>query len=119
MRPDSAALSAISRDIGCNGFYPFVVRDDASTEGRMFAPAIGIAEDPVTGNANGPLGAYIARHGLLPHDGRRLSFDGHQGRVLRRDGVVRVMVEIEEGEAISVAIAGDAVQLFSADLRVG
>ncbi|AKU21182.1 PhzF family isomerase [Massilia sp. NR 4-1] len=118
LRPDADVLSAISRDIGCNGFYPFVIRDDASTEGRMFAPAIGIAEDPVTGNANGPLGAYIVRHGLLPHDGCRLAFDGHQGRALRRDGVVRVMVAIEDGEAVGVAIAGDAVQLFAVDLRV-
>lgn len=118
LRPDAAALSAISREIGCNGFYPFVLRNDASTEGRMFAPAIGIAEDPVTGNANGPLGAYLVRHGLLPHDGKHLRFEGRQGRALRRDGVVHVTVAIHENDAASVAIAGDAVQLFATDLRV-
>ncbi len=118
LRPDAAALSAISREIGCNGFYPFVIRDAASTEGRIFAPAIGIAEDPVTGNANGPLGAYLVRHGLLPHDGRQLRFEGHQGGALRRDGVVHVTVEIGANDAAAVAIAGDAVQLFAAALRV-
>ncbi|GMQ62139.1 hypothetical protein AN2V17_13700 [Vallitalea sp. AN17-2] len=34
----------------------------------MFAPAIGINEDPVTGNANGPLGAYIVHHKLVKHN---------------------------------------------------
>ena len=32
----------------------------------MFAPAIGIPEDPVTGNGHGPLGAYLVRHGIVP-----------------------------------------------------
>ena len=58
LSPDLAALSAISKQIGCNGFFPFQIRPDKNeTDGRMFSPAIGIVEDPVTGNANGPMGA--------------------------------------------------------------
>jgi len=33
-------------------------------------PAIGINENPVTGNGNGPLGAYLVHHGLVSHDNR-------------------------------------------------
>ncbi len=54
--------------------------------GRMFAPAIGIEEDPVTGNANGPLGAYLVHCGLVRHNGALLSFQVVQGEANRADG---------------------------------
>ncbi len=117
LAPNLGALAALSADIGCNGFFPFMVRPgEAATDGRMFAPAIGISEDPVTGNANGPLGAYLVKHGLMAHDGRKLCFDGHQGRALRRDGVVHVCVAIARDEPVKVTIRGDATILFSAML---
>lgn len=117
--PDHAALAALSAAIGCNGYFPFQLRAcGRATDGRMFAPAIGIPEDPVTGNANGPLGAYLVRHGLMAHDGKLLRFDGHQGRALGRDGVVHVEVAIEQGEPRHVAIRGSAAILFSAPLAL-
>ena len=116
--PDQAALTSISAQIGCNGYFPFQIRHDkaATTDGRMFAPAIGIAEDPVTGNANGPLGAYLVRYGLMPHDGHQFDFEGHQGRAMRRDGVVQVTVDVEADQPAQVSIHGDAVLLFTAEL---
>ncbi|MEJ6001466.1 PhzF family phenazine biosynthesis isomerase [Paucibacter soli] len=120
LRPDLAALTALSAELGCNGYFAFQCRADqaGASDGRMFAPAIGIAEDPVTGNANGPLGAYLALHGLMPlDDGRRLRLAGHQGRALGRDGVVHVEVQIDAAGAPSeVSIAGDSCILFSAEL---
>lgn len=116
--PDHAALTQLSARLGCNGFFPFVLRaKEHATDGRMFAPAIGIPEDPVTGNANGPLGAYLVRYDLMQHDGARLTFHGHQGRAIGRDGVVEVMVDIEQGQPSQVFIKGDAVILFDAPLR--
>jgi PhzF family phenazine biosynthesis protein len=120
LAPDLGALARLSARIGCNGWFPFQRRRDAlATDGRMFAPAIGIPEDPVTGNANGPLGAYLVRHALMPHDGRTLRFAGHQGRRLQRDGVVHVEVDIAQGQPTRVTIAGDAVVLFAAPLSLG
>jgi len=118
LQPDMDALAVLSREIGCNGWFPFVLKGSSATEGRMFAPAIGIPEDPVTGNANGPLGAYLVRHKLMPHDGRELVFDGHQGRAIRRDGVVQVRVAVEGGAPVRVTISGEAVILFSAPLEL-
>ena len=43
--------------------------DDATAYSRMFAPAFGIPEDPATGGASGPLGAYLVHHGAVsPED---------------------------------------------------
>lgn len=120
LAPNLGELAALSADIGCNGFFPFHIRPgEAATDGRMFAPAIGISEDPVTGNANGPLGAYLVKHRLMAHDGKQLRFAGHQGRAIGRDGLVDVQVAIARGEPVKVTIKGDAVILFSALLDAG
>lgn len=69
-------------EIGCNGCFVFVLDFDdpmALSHGRMFAPAIGIDEDPVTGNANGPLGAYLVHHGLAAVKNNCFFFSGIQG----------------------------------------
>lgn len=57
LTPDLHQLRELSKIIKCNGYYIFTLNSDDSdilSYGRMFAPAIGISEDPVTGNANGP-----------------------------------------------------------------
>lgn len=64
----------------------------------MFSPAIGIVEDPVTGNANGPMGAWLVHHNVLSHDGNVLRVKGHQGRALGRDGVIDVTVTIRDNQ---------------------
>ncbi len=116
LRPDFGRLAAISAKIGCNGFFPFTlepVRPDVLSHGRMFAPAIGILEDPVTGNANGPLGAYLANLGFGPRDGT-FSFTAMQGEACRRPGRMEVCVEKCDGTSRRVIITGRAVVVFEA-----
>ena len=38
---------------------------DSHVHARMFAPEVGVVEDPATGSAAGPLGAYLEKHGAL------------------------------------------------------
>ena len=119
LQPDLARLAEISRRIKCNGYFVFVLVNDGSevlSYGRMFAPAIGISEDPVTGNANGPLGAYLVQHRLVPTDGRRLAFKGQQGEAIGRLGTVEVTVEIAEGRPNIVRVGGCAVIVFKSEL---
>jgi trans-2,3-dihydro-3-hydroxyanthranilate isomerase len=60
LQPDLAALERATRD-GANCF----ARDGARWKSRMFAPAHGVAEDPATGSAAGPLAIHLARHGRI------------------------------------------------------
>ncbi|MHC3392564.1 PhzF family phenazine biosynthesis isomerase [Streptomyces lavendulocolor] len=119
LRPDPAALTALSREVGSNGFFVFT-RATADVGllswARMFAPAIGIAEDPVTGNGHGPLGAYLVRHGIVPATAGRLVFTGRQGVAMGRPGDVRVHVEVESDGRLLVSVSGDAVTAFRAEL---
>jgi PhzF family phenazine biosynthesis protein len=117
--PDMAALTSLSGEIRCNGYHVFTFDTgdpDTLTTCRMFAPAIGVPEDPVTGNGNGPLGAYLVKHGLARHDGRELRFRSTQGASVGRPGVVDVTVDVEDGEPTRIRIGRDAVIVFRAEL---
>ena len=65
LRPDLAALAGHER-VGINCF----AGEGTQWKLRMFGPAIGIAEDPATGSAAGPLASILGRHGVVPF-GRR------------------------------------------------
>lgn len=119
LEPDYDRLSLISDEIDCNGYYVFVIDPDARplVHGRMFAPAIGVNEDPVTGNANGPLGAYIVKNRLIPIDKQRsIGFQIIQGEKIKRPGTMVVRVSIDKGVPTQVKIIGDAVVAFKTDI---
>ncbi|ERI91928.1 phenazine biosynthesis protein, PhzF family [Clostridiales bacterium oral taxon 876 str. F0540] len=120
LQPNYDALSKLSKDIECNGYYVFTVDSESNilVHGRMFAPAIGINEDPVTGNANGPLGAYLVHHKLVGHDNSIFKFKAKQGEAIKRSGIIEVEVKIENKEPVEVKIFGNAVIAFKSELTI-
>jgi PhzF family phenazine biosynthesis protein len=115
LQPDLSRLKELSKKIGCNGYFVFTLEktnDEGFAHGRMFAPAIGINEDPVTGNANGPLGAYLVKHKLIEVTGDTVQFIGVQGEAIGRPGKVHVTVSVIGGLPTQVKIAGTAVIVF-------
>ena len=120
LQTDLPKLAEISRHIRCNGYYVFVLTPTGEylVHGRMFAPAIGIGEDPVTGNANGPLGAYLVRHRLASSADGALVFRARQGEAMGRPGVVEVSVDIEDGSPKVVRVAGHAVIVYRSVLEL-
>ena len=121
LSPNYFELAEISKEINCNGYFVFTFDSDSKdilTYGRMFAPAIGINEDPVTGNANGPLGAYIVKHKIVSNNGSEFSFKGRQGEAINRLGEIEVKVKIENGQPVLVQIGGEAVIVFKTIIEV-
>lgn len=102
-----AALNDLDTQVGA---YLFTLEASASdgmtTRSRMFAPGMGIAEDPATGAAAGPFGVYLLCHGRITPD------EIGEARVRISQGV-----EMGRPSQIDVAVAGpaDAVR----DVRVG
>ncbi|MCL2703955.1 MAG: PhzF family isomerase [Defluviitaleaceae bacterium] len=120
LTPNMDMLASVSKSIDCNGFYVFTINDsDILIHGRMFAPVIGINEDPVTGNANGPLGAYLVHHKLVKHDNNIFHYTAVQGEAIKRAGRMDVLVKIENNKPVEVKIAGNAVIVFESDLFIG
>ena len=122
LKPDMDKLTAISAEVGCNGYYVFTLAPEAEVlvHGRMFAPAIGIQEDPVTGNANGPLGAYLVHFGICRQLERddELNFAIRQGEAIKRDGGMQVQVTIKDHKPVQVKIKGQAVVAFRTEIEV-
>jgi len=116
LKPDFEELTRLTPHVGADGYFVFALTDDYTTASRMFCPAIGIPEDPVSGNAHGMLGAYLVAHGLMEARNGTLKFVGHQGQWVRRPGIVDVEVACVSRVAQSVRISGDAVILYEAKL---
>lgn len=120
LSPNMEELSTISAKVGCNGYYVFTLNPEEQVlvHGRMFAPAIGITEDPVTGNANGPLGIYLVHYGICREleTEDALSFSILQGEAIKRDGGMNVHVKIENHKPVSVRIVGQAVVAFKTQM---
>ena len=94
-------------------FTTAVERPGSHAHCRMFAPHLGVAEDPATGSAAGPLGCYLATHVPTQGDGtrgtRRFRFE--QGIEMGRPSQIEVTVERagDAGGAITaVRVAGEA-----------
>jgi PhzF family phenazine biosynthesis protein len=121
LKPDMSRLTTLSAQLGAAGYFVFTLRPDAHlhlTESRMFCPALGIAEDPVSGNAHGLLGVYLARHNLLPHNGKQAAFCGIQGNFLHRPGRVEVELDLKGTNVEGVWIIGQAVSIFETDITL-
>lgn len=121
LKPDLEALARLTPHVGAEGYFVFAmspVANGPGTESRMFCPALGIPEDPVSGNAHGMLGVYLVNQGLLtPKDGR-VTFEGRQGHWVGRPGTIQVEVEASSKVAQSVRIIGDAVIVYEAEVQV-
>ncbi len=121
IQPDFDTLIKISREINCNGYFPFLLNTlerDHLIEGRMFAPAIGILEDPVTGNAHGPMGGYLIKNRIVTAKNDHLEFTGYQGEVMGRPGRMDVSVKIENNEPAIIQISGEAVTVFRTEITI-
>ena len=82
--------------------------DKATAYSRMFAPALGVHEDPATGSASGPLGCYLVRHKIVPaaKAGAMLSL---QGVKMGRPSYVHISIGVEGTEIRSVRVGGESV----------
>ena len=121
LSPNFYALAKLSEQIKCNGYFVFTMDSDNPyilTYGRMFAPAIGINEDPVTGNANGPLGGYLIQNKIIEHIGSLFEFTGRQGEKMDRLGEIQVKVKIENEIPTLIQIVGNAVIVFKTEIEI-
>ena len=99
--------------------YLFVRTGLGAARARMFAPGHGIAEDPATGSAAGPLGAYWLAHDLLVPDPSGVAqLTITQGVEMGRPSTLFVAVEGRGREATAVRVAGSCVAVASGEIEL-
>jgi trans-2,3-dihydro-3-hydroxyanthranilate isomerase len=84
---------------------------------RMLAPGFGIAEDPATGSANGPLGCYLAVHSALP-EATLDHFVSLQGVAMKRPSRLHVSIARNGRQVTRVRVGGQSVLVGEGTLRV-
>ena len=104
-REDRRCVDVCAR-AGVESLYLFAVRGRGDVTARMFDRSAEIGEDPATGSAAGPLGAYLAEH-----DGAGMP--GHmtiaQGAAVGRPSSMEV--DVAHDEAGWVAFVGGGVRI--------
>jgi trans-2,3-dihydro-3-hydroxyanthranilate isomerase len=120
--PNLPAFDAMCEVAGVDNHAMFVFSpepgpDGATVYSRMFAPGLGVLEDPATGAASGPLGCYLVKHGVVPPEqaGRILSL---QGVKMGRPSWIHIAIGIDAGEIAKVQIGGEAVLVGEGELFV-
>lgn len=85
---------------------------------RMFATmGNAIWEDPATGSASGPLGAYLVQHGVTTGEGE-VEIVSEQGTKMGRQSFVHIKVETVNGRPGAVQVGGSVVPVFEGKLTL-
>jgi trans-2,3-dihydro-3-hydroxyanthranilate isomerase len=118
---DRAKLCALLRAVNLEElpvfvFSPEPANDDATVYSRMFAPVLGIPEDPATGGASGPLGAYLFQHKAVP-TGAAARLVSLQGVRMGRPGRIHIALSIRVGVLEEVRVGGEAVVVGTGTVR--
>jgi trans-2,3-dihydro-3-hydroxyanthranilate isomerase len=121
---DAAAYNAACREAGIQDLPLFIFTTDGggSTTGeavysRMLAPAFGIAEDPATGGASGPLGCYLFTHRMI--DRARLThIVSLQGVKMKRPSRIHISIDASGDEITRVRVGGRSVMVGDGRLMV-
>jgi trans-2,3-dihydro-3-hydroxyanthranilate isomerase len=109
LQPD---LSALGRhQVGAHAFAGAGERWKA----RMFAPSFGVAEDPATGSAAGPLAVHLARHGRTAW-GDQIEIE--QGTEIGRPSRLYARAVGEGDRVDAVEVGGSAVTVARGEFRL-
>ena len=85
-------------------------RSGSHVHGRMFDEGLGIGEDPATGAAQGPLGAYLVAQGLVS-DAGTVRIRSEQGFEIGRPSILDIEVDSSGGRVTSVRVGGRCVAM--------
>lgn len=111
VRPHQAILDEICAvaQVDCVLIYSMeTIRRDATAHVRVFAPPLGVDEDPATGSANGALAAYLIHHHTVPV-APLTSVHCEQGFEIGRPSLVHVTVDAT-GDELRVRVGGQVMR---------
>jgi trans-2,3-dihydro-3-hydroxyanthranilate isomerase len=109
LRPDYGALTELEVNVSC------IAGTGVGWKSRMFAPALGVPEDPATGAAAGPLACHLSRHGLVEW-GEWIEIS--QGVEIGRPSTLFARADGAGDEIVRVLCGGRAVVVARGEFRL-
>jgi trans-2,3-dihydro-3-hydroxyanthranilate isomerase len=125
---NTAALNRVCRAAGTECVMVFTFETEgpeATVHVRMFAPLLGVPEDPATGSANGALGAYLVHHASASSALRRAvevtepttHIVSEQGAEIDRPSTLYVEVDSAGEEITAVRVGGQVAPVIEGVVR--
>lgn len=111
LQPDLVRLARLPAVLGVN----CCAGSGRSWKMRMFAPSGGVAEDPATGSAAGPLALHLARHGRI---GFNEEIEIAQGSEIGRPSTLYARVEGSPERVERIEVGGSAVVVARGEFRL-
>jgi trans-2,3-dihydro-3-hydroxyanthranilate isomerase len=111
LRPDVGALLDLPEVFGAYCF----AGEGTKWRSRMFAPGGGVAEDPATGSAAGPLAVHLARHGRI---GFGEEIEITQGVEIGRPSTLFARADGTAEQLERVEVGGTAVLVSRGEFRL-
>ena len=95
-----------------------VEKAGSTVHSRMFAPELGVPEDPATGGASGPLGSYLVRYGVVSAQ-PKASIVSEQGIEMGRPSFIHIEITQEANEITEVKVGGRTVFVGGGEIELG
>ena len=111
LRPDLGRLADLPAVLGVN----CIAGSGTRWKTRMFAPGGGVAEDPATGSAAGPLAVHVARHGRVDF-GQEIEIS--QGAEIGRPSTLYARADGSADQLERVEVGGSAVTVAHGEFRL-
>ena len=110
----------VTNEVGTGEIFVFThetVQPSSTVHSRMFAPGLGISEDPATGGAGGPFGCYLVKYGLVQGNPARIVSE--QGFEMGRPSLIYIDIERAGDTYTRVSVGGRAVYMGEGTLHLG
>lgn len=88
----------------------------STVHSRMFAPILGIREDPATGAASGPLGCYLVKYGWVKANPAVIVSE--QGIEMERPSFIHIRIEQAGDQINGVFVGGQCVYIGEGFIEV-
>jgi trans-2,3-dihydro-3-hydroxyanthranilate isomerase len=110
LEPDISSLGKL----GAVGVYAFA-GGSTTWKARLFGPGLGVAEDPATGSAAGPLAVHLLRHAQI-ESGAEIEIT--QGVEINRPSALFARATGTPDQIESVEVGGQAVVVANGELQL-
>ncbi len=128
MKPSLSLIEEIHAEIGRVGIFVFSKEllpsipqgqedSDLHVQSRMFFMGHGLREDPATGSANGPLGCYLAKNGVVEPK-PNIKIISEQAYQMKRPSTVYIDIGMDRNEIVDVRVGGHVVSVAEGTLFV-
>jgi trans-2,3-dihydro-3-hydroxyanthranilate isomerase len=121
LSPDYDRLENINRQHGILSIQLFcmeTVEKDSIVHTRNFTPATGIRENAVAGDANGALGCYLVKNGVVEVPTGKVILVAEQGIETGRPGKVDIEITVMKEKITAVRVGGTAVTVMDGVMRL-